>query len=74
MRKVNNMANFLDVYKPSTGGTVYGFGIVRKTFNGESSKYSKVFESKSGKIYFNTYNDAQIKGIKELKTLVDINE
>lgn len=67
------MTDFLDVFKPSTGGTVCGFGIVRKTFEGESLKYTKVFESKSGKIYFNSYNDSQIKGIKELKTLVDTN-
>lgn len=60
----------MKVYMPFKGSVIHGFGIVRNVKSDEYSKYSKVFENKSGKIFFDTFQDRQIRGIKEVRELV----
>lgn len=59
----------LNVFIPFNGGITHGFGIVRNIKSDEHSKYSKVFENKTGRIFFDTFQDRQVSGIKEVKDL-----
>lgn len=56
----------MNVYLPSKGGTICGFGIVRDANENDTTIFKKVFENKSGRIFFNTFQDRQVRGIKQI--------
>lgn len=56
----------IEVYLPSQGGVICGYGIIRNVNPNDQTKFSKVYENEKGKIYFNNYNDRQIRGLIKL--------
>ncbi|WP_374551946.1 hypothetical protein [Flavobacterium sp.] len=68
--EIQETKQVINVYIPFKGGVIHGFGIVRNVKQDEHSKYSKVFENKSGRIFFDTFQDRQIRGIKEVREIV----
>jgi hypothetical protein len=60
--KTGNKENF---YMPFDGQTLYGLGDVIKSDN---PKFKKMFFNDRGKIYFNSYKDRQVRGMKKLVT------
>ena len=67
--EIQETQQVMNVYMPFKGGVTHGFGIVRNVKSNEHSKYSKVFENKTGRIFFDTFQDRQIRGIKEVREL-----
>jgi hypothetical protein len=56
------------VYIPFKGGSVYGEGVIKEKEANDTNVHDYVFIGKKGKIYFNTVEDIQVKGMKVLLT------
>lgn len=54
------------VYIPFKGGSVYGEGVIKEAV--DTNVHDYVFVGKKGKIYFNSIEDMQVKGMKILLT------
>lgn len=61
-------------YLPFNGGSVYGKGIIKEKEPNDTNVHKYVFECERGKVYFNSFNDRQVKGIELIYTPKPLNE
>lgn len=62
----------LEAYKEHDGSTIYGKGIIRESAPQDLTKYNYVFENSTGRSFFNSADDLQVKNIRLLTPLSEL--